>query len=211
MFKPPTDTDEVCCAREYAEHICAMDKANAKHSFPTMGVRGEVITSPGYSLGNCRKIFYSSYFVFKITFSPLLLRGGEYKGGNFYLYLLQDFLNFLIMVDSISVDDVKKAIVLQRILKRLSNYPNVMRTRKVSAYVFSYPVNAKIPMLALFLDELGEVLEFEDKFLSDKPLDELLKIYEDKASVFASFDDNIKWYRVIVRDTDGRLVKIFKA
>ena len=86
-----------------------------------------------------------------------------------------------------------------------------MHTRKVSVYVFSYPVNAKIPMLALFLDELGEVLEFEDKFLSDTSLEDILKIYVEKTKELSSFEDSIKWYRVVVRDSDGRLVKMFKA
>ena len=87
-----------------------------------------------------------------------------------------------------------------------------MLTRKVSVYVFSYPENVKVPsMFPFFCDELGEVLEHEEKFLTDKSLEEILQRYVDKTEVFASFDDNIKWYRIVVRDTDGRLVKIFKA
>lgn len=88
----------------------------------------------------------------------------------------------------------------------------IMRTRKVSVYVFSYSEKVKLPiMFPLFCDELGEVLEQEDKFLTDKSLEEVLQSFVDKTEVFASFDDKIKWYRVVVRDTEGRLVKIFKA
>ena len=87
-----------------------------------------------------------------------------------------------------------------------------MRTRKVSVYVFSYPEKHKLPLYPLFFDvELGEVLEQEDKFLTDKSLEEILLRYVDKTEVFASFCDKIQWYRIVVRDTDGRLVKIFKA
>lgn len=87
-----------------------------------------------------------------------------------------------------------------------------MRTRKVSVYVFSYPEKVKLPiMFPLFCDELGEVLEQEDKFLTDKSLEDVMRSYVDKTHVFASFDDKIKWFRVVVRDTDGRLVNIFKA
>ena len=87
-----------------------------------------------------------------------------------------------------------------------------MRTRKVSIYVFSYPEKHKLPLYPLFFDvELGEVLEQEDKFLTDKSLEEILQLYVDKTEVFASFVDKIQWYRIVVRDTEGRLVKIFKA
>ncbi len=86
-----------------------------------------------------------------------------------------------------------------------------MRTRKVSVYVFSYPEKVKLPLYPFFFDETGEVLEQEDKFLTDKSLEEILQRYVDKTEVFASFVDDIQWYRIVVRDTDGRLVKIFKA
>lgn len=87
-----------------------------------------------------------------------------------------------------------------------------MRTRQVSVYVFSYPEKVKFPiMFPLFCDELGEVLEQEEKFLTDKSLEEVLQRYVDKTEVFASFVDKIQWYRIVVRDTEGRLVKIFKA
>lgn len=86
-----------------------------------------------------------------------------------------------------------------------------MRTRKVSVYVFSYPEKVKLPLYPFFFDETGEVLELEDKFLTDKSLEEILQRYVDKTGVFASFVDDIQWYRIVVRDTEGRLVKIFKA
>ena len=86
-----------------------------------------------------------------------------------------------------------------------------MSTRKVSVYVFSYPEKHKLPLYPLFFDELGEVLEQEEKFLTDKSLEEVLQLYVDKIEVFASFVDKIQWYRIVVRDTECRLVKIFKA
>lgn len=86
-----------------------------------------------------------------------------------------------------------------------------MRTRKVSVYVFRYPEKVKLPLYPLFFDELGEVLEHKEKFLTDKSLEEILQRYVDKTEVFASFYDEIQWYRIVVRDTEGRLVKIFKA
>lgn len=84
-----------------------------------------------------------------------------------------------------------------------------MRTRKVSVYVFSYPEKHKFSLYEL--GELGEVLEQSEKFLTDKSLEEVLQSYVDKTEVFASFVENIQWYRIVVRDTEGRLLKIFKA
>lgn len=86
-----------------------------------------------------------------------------------------------------------------------------MRTRKVSVYVFSYPEKVKLPLYPNFFVYSDEVLEQEEKFLTDKSLEEVLQSYVDKTEVFASFVDNIQWYRIVVRDTEGRLVKIFKA
>lgn len=86
-----------------------------------------------------------------------------------------------------------------------------MRTRKVSVYVFSYPEKVKLPIYPNFFDYGDEVLEQAEKILSDKSLEEVLQSYVDKTEVFASFVDKIQWYRIVVRDTEGRLVKIFKA
>lgn len=86
-----------------------------------------------------------------------------------------------------------------------------MRTRKVSVYVFSYPEKVKLPLYPQFFFCEDEVLEIQQKFLSDKSLEEVLQLYVDKTEVFASFVDKLQWYRIVVRDTEGRLVKIFKA
>lgn len=86
-----------------------------------------------------------------------------------------------------------------------------MRTRKVSVYVFSYPEKVKLPLYPNFFVYGDEVLEHEEKFLTDKSLEEVLRSYVDKTEVFASFVDKLQWYRIIVRDNEGRLLKIFKA
>lgn len=86
-----------------------------------------------------------------------------------------------------------------------------MSSRKVSVYVFSYPEKVKLPLYPHFFVSSDEVLEFEDKFITDKSLEEVLQLYVDKTEVFVKFVDKIQWYRIVVRDTEGRLVKIFKA
>lgn len=93
----------------------------------------------------------------------------------------------------------------------VNQYFLIMRTRKVSVYVFSYPEKNKIPLYPFFFDDFDEVLEQSDKLLTDKSLEDVLQSYVDKTELFASFDDKVQWYRIVVRDTEGRLVKIFKA
>lgn len=86
-----------------------------------------------------------------------------------------------------------------------------MRTRKVSVYVFSYPEKVKLPLYPNFFVYSDESLVHKENLLSDKSLEEVLQSYVDKTDVFASFVDKVQWYRIVVRDTEGRLVKIFKA
>lgn len=65
--------------------------------------------------------------------------------------------------------------------------------------------------IKIFFVYSDEFLEQEVKFLTDKSLEEVLQSYVDKTEVFASFVDKKQWYRIVVRDTECRLVKIFKA
>lgn len=84
--------------------------------------------------------------------------------------------------------------------------------RLVSVFVFSYPKDIRVPIVfPLILDDIGEVLEQEEKFFTDRSLEDILSSYVDKTKVFATNFDDVNWYRVVVRDTDRRLVKIFKA
>lgn len=86
-----------------------------------------------------------------------------------------------------------------------------MSSRKVTVYVFSYPADyAKTLSIKRFL-EMPEVLEFIDTFISSDSLEELLAKYIDKVDVYDSFVDEIRSYRIVLKDNDRRIYKIHKV
>lgn len=93
----------------------------------------------------------------------------------------------------------------------VNQYFFIMRTRKVNVFIFEYPedMNKTLSLRRLF--EVSEELIFADSFLSDKLLVDLLSVYCEKAENYASLHEDNLVYRVIVRDSDNRLFKIFKA
>lgn len=86
-----------------------------------------------------------------------------------------------------------------------------MSTRNVSVFVFSYPVDYITTLSYTRLLEIREVLEFKDKFLTSKSLEQLLAEYIDKVDVYASFIDDVRCYRIVLKDNDRRIFKIHKA
>lgn len=86
-----------------------------------------------------------------------------------------------------------------------------MCTRKVIVYVFSYPADYVSSLSIKRLSEIPEVLEFIDSFTSADLLEELLAKYIDKVDVYASFIDEIRCYRIVLKDNDRRIFKIHKA
>lgn len=86
-----------------------------------------------------------------------------------------------------------------------------MRTRKVTVLVFSYPEDFNSTLSYKRLLEIHEVAEFSDKFLSSKSLEYILREYIDKVDVYASFVEDIRWYRIVVRDSEHRISHLYKA
>ena len=86
-----------------------------------------------------------------------------------------------------------------------------MRTRKVTVSVFSYPEDYNRTLSYKRLLEIHEVFEFSDRFPSSKTLEDVLRVYIDKTDVYASFIDELRWYRIIVRDSERRISHLYKA
>lgn len=86
-----------------------------------------------------------------------------------------------------------------------------MCTRKVTVLVFSYPEDFNSTLSYKRLLEIHEVAEFSDKFLSSHSLETILREYIDKVDVYASFIDELRWYRIVVRDSERRISYIYKA
>lgn len=84
--------------------------------------------------------------------------------------------------------------------------------RKVTVYIFrlddltygtialAFSVNA-VPI---------EDLELHDHFLTDKSLFEILDVYTKKIEAFASLMDKPYYYRLVIRDSHDRIVRIIK-
>lgn len=86
-----------------------------------------------------------------------------------------------------------------------------MCTRKVTVHVFSYPADFGKTLSIKRLLEIPEVLEYIDTFISDDTLETLLFKYIDKVDVYASFVDEIRSYRIVLKDNERRLYKIHIA
>ena len=70
-------------------------------------------------------------------------------------------------------------------------------------------MNKTLSLRRLF--EVSEEIIHAESFLSDKLLVDLLYEYCGKAENYASLSDGLHVFRVIVRDSENRLIKIFKA
>lgn len=86
-----------------------------------------------------------------------------------------------------------------------------MSTRKVTVHVFSYPADyGKTLSIKRFL-EMPEVLEYIDTFISADTLEVLLARYIDKVDVYDSFVDELRCYRIVLKDNERRIFKIHKV
>ena len=86
-----------------------------------------------------------------------------------------------------------------------------MNTRKITVHVFSYPSDFCKTFSIKRLSETQERLEYTDNFLSDKTLEQLLVTYTGKVAVYASYIDEIRCYRIVLKDNERRIFKIHKA
>lgn len=86
-----------------------------------------------------------------------------------------------------------------------------MNTRKVTIYVYSYPADFWGTLSLKRILETPEVLEYIDNFISDRSLEELLVSYIDKVDVYASLVDDIRCYRIVIKDNERNIFTIHKA
>lgn len=79
-------------------------------------------------------------------------------------------------------------------------------SRKVSVYIFRYPEDANRTMSLRRFMQLSEELLFHDVFFSSAVLQNLLSVYKQKVADYAALIGETYVYRIIVRDSDSRLV-----
>lgn len=86
-----------------------------------------------------------------------------------------------------------------------------MRSRNIYVTVFSYPEDYHRTLSLKRISEITETVEFREEFISCRSLEDILSDYDDKLDVFASFVEEIRWYRVVVRDHSRRVILCKKA
>ena len=83
-------------------------------------------------------------------------------------------------------------------------------SRKVSIYIYQYPEDANRTMSLRRFMEMSEDLIWHDFFVSDDDLRELLKVYKQKLIDYSALIGVPHVYRIVVRDSDSRLIESFR-
>lgn len=85
-----------------------------------------------------------------------------------------------------------------------------MSIRKVSVCIYQYPKDYLSSFSIRHLFEVNEELIYHDKYLSDRPLYELLQLHVDHTHDYALMCEIEHCFRVVVRDSDDRLSISFR-
>ena len=86
-----------------------------------------------------------------------------------------------------------------------------MRSRKVSVCIYQYPKSYLSTFSIRHLFEVHEELIYHDKYLSDRPLNELLQIHIDHTLDYSLMCETEHCFRVVVRDSENRLSISFRS
>ncbi len=87
----------------------------------------------------------------------------------------------------------------------------IMSTRKVSVFIYQYPKDANSCLSLRRLVSINEELLYHEKFISDRPLCELMQSYIGHTNEYASLCDEEHCFRIVVRDSESRLSISFRA
>ena len=83
-------------------------------------------------------------------------------------------------------------------------------SRKVSVFIYQYPEDANRTMSLRRFMEMSEDLIWTDLFVSDNDLRDLMKQYQQKVNDYAALIGEPHVYRIVVRDSDSRLINSFR-
>ena len=89
----------------------------------------------------------------------------------------------------------------------------MFRSRLISVYIYQYPEDANSSLSLRRLEEIlsSEVLIYKERFETSLTLTELLSYFIGNTKEYADLLGEPHCYRVIVRDSDGRVSSNFKA
>lgn len=83
-------------------------------------------------------------------------------------------------------------------------------SRKVSVYIYQYPEDANRTMSLRRFMALTEELIWSERFISSQDLRDLLNFYKEKIIDYAALIGVPYVYRIVVRDTDSRLIGSYR-
>lgn len=83
-------------------------------------------------------------------------------------------------------------------------------SRKVSIYIFQYPEDANRTMSLRRFMELTEELLWSEHFFSSSDLRDILNDYKEKLIDYAALIGEPHVYRLVVRDSDSRLIATYR-
>ncbi len=84
-------------------------------------------------------------------------------------------------------------------------------SRRVSIYIYQYPEDANRTMSLRRFIEISEDLIWSDHFDSDNDLRDLMEVYRRKINDYAALIGVPHVYRIVVRDSDARLINSFRV
>ena len=85
-----------------------------------------------------------------------------------------------------------------------------MSSRKVSVYIYQYPEDANRTMSLRRFLELSEELLWSERFVSSHDLRDILRDYKHKIIDYSALVGEPHVYRIVVRDSDSRLIATFR-
>ena len=121
------------------------------------------------------------------------------------------FFPFYVLNISFSPSFQEGEIYREGISIYLSQQTFITMSRKVSVYIYQYPEDANRTMsLRRFMD-LSEDLIWCDHFFSSNDLRDLIAMYRRKINDYAALIGEPRVYRIVVRDSDSRLIASFRV
>ena len=84
-------------------------------------------------------------------------------------------------------------------------------TRLVSVYIYQYPEDANRTLSLRRFMELSEELIWSEHFLSSDDLRDHLKVYKQKLIDYSALIGEPHVYRIVIRDSDSRLIASFRV
>ena len=83
-------------------------------------------------------------------------------------------------------------------------------SRKVSVYIYQYPEDANRTMSLRRFLEMSEEIIWTDRFFSSNDLRDLLKVYKQKLIDYSALIGEPHVYRIVIRDSESRLIASFR-